>query len=161
MSTKKDGETKTVLKNLLILMLIFYFTMYIICLISAAALGEFNEGGAFNGDMQLFNAGYLPFWHYQCGVGEGDVALAVWLGQVFAQLALLAGIFFIVRSTLHAWDYSVTVSFLHFCLTCIVTQAAPSTWQWWVTLVVTTLLVSLASELMCYFLIDLKEIQKT
>mmetsp|Transcript_33468 Transcript_33468/g.85802 ORF Transcript_33468/g.85802 Transcript_33468/m.85802 type:complete len:162 (-) Transcript_33468:73-558(-) len=160
MSTKQDGETKTVLRNLLILLLIFYFSMYIVCLISAAALGEFGEGGSFSGETGWFNAGYLPFWHSDCGVGEGDLALAVWLGQVLAQVALLAAIFLIVRSTLHAWDYSVTVSFLHFCLTCVVTQSAPATWQWWVTTVVCTLLVSVASELMCYFLIDLREIEK-
>eukprot|EP00281_Chroomonas_sp_CCMP1168_P017682 CAMPEP_0206214874 /NCGR_PEP_ID=MMETSP0047_2-20121206/1897_1 /ASSEMBLY_ACC=CAM_ASM_000192 /TAXON_ID=195065 /ORGANISM="Chroomonas mesostigmatica_cf, Strain CCMP1168" /LENGTH=163 /DNA_ID=CAMNT_0053637137 /DNA_START=21 /DNA_END=509 /DNA_ORIENTATION=+ len=157
MSTKKDDETKTVLRLLLLLLVIFYATSYIVAMVCAAALNLWDHQPA--GDRE-FNAGLIPFWHYEIGVGEGDAALAVWLSQVFPQLTLLAAIFFLVRSTKHAWDYSVTVSLLHFVVTCIVTQDAPVTWQWWVTLVVATLVVSVASELLCYFLHDLKEIEK-
>mmetsp|Transcript_89192 Transcript_89192/g.238144 ORF Transcript_89192/g.238144 Transcript_89192/m.238144 type:complete len:176 (-) Transcript_89192:387-914(-) len=74
---------------------------------------------------------------------------------------LSVAIFIVVRSTKHAWDYSTSLSILHFCITCAVTGTAPTNWAWWVTLIVATLIVSVSSELMCYFLHDLRDIQKT
>mmetsp|Transcript_45873 Transcript_45873/g.96086 ORF Transcript_45873/g.96086 Transcript_45873/m.96086 type:complete len:161 (-) Transcript_45873:164-646(-) len=160
MSTKKDDETKTILKNLLILILIFYLLQYIVCLILAASfnLWSYQPAGDQNGN---FSVGLLPFWHFECGVGQGDVALTSWLSMVLSQLGLTAAIFLIVRSTKHAWDYSCTLSVLHFCVACAATRAFPSNWAWWVTHIIATILVSVSSELMCYFLHDLREIQKT
>ena len=113
---------------------------------------DFNGAG--------FNAGMLPFNHWACGVGESNYGLVVWLGLIFGQLSILLANVVIVRSTLHVWDYAMTVPFIHFILTCIVTQACPSNWQWWVTTVLCTFVVTVVSELVCYFFIDLKEIQK-
>lgn len=53
-----------------------------VCYISAAGLG-------WDSIAQTINMGMLPFWHWECGVGEGNTALAMWIGQVIAQLALL------------------------------------------------------------------------
>ena len=46
---------------------------------SAAALNLYDS----------FNVGLIPFWHFQCGLGEGSIALSMWLSQIFAQAALL------------------------------------------------------------------------
>jgi len=108
-----------------------------------------------------YNPGLLPFWHFECGVGQGEIALTSWLSIVLSQFCLLFLIFKIVASTAHAWDYSVTISFVHFVITCAATRAFPVSWVWWVTVLLSTLAVSIASELMCYFLHDLRDIEKT
>ena len=108
-----------------------------------------------------YNAGLLPFWHFNCGVGQGEVALTSWVSMVVSQACLVLLIFKIVASTSHAWDYAVTISFVHFILTCAATRAFPVNWVWWVTLIVCTGVVSVISELMCYFLHDLRDIEKT
>mmetsp|Transcript_28273 Transcript_28273/g.64040 ORF Transcript_28273/g.64040 Transcript_28273/m.64040 type:complete len:82 (-) Transcript_28273:57-302(-) len=78
--------------------------------------------------------------------------------MAISQLFLIAFIYFIVKSTKHAWDYSVTISFIHFVLTCITTRAFPTSWPWWVTIIIATIIVSVVSELLCYFLHDLRDI---
>jgi hypothetical protein len=50
-----------------------------VALASAGALNLYDS----------FNVGLIPFWHYQCGLGEGSIALSMWLSQVFAQAGLL------------------------------------------------------------------------
>mmetsp|Transcript_24118 Transcript_24118/g.78490 ORF Transcript_24118/g.78490 Transcript_24118/m.78490 type:complete len:171 (-) Transcript_24118:158-670(-) len=167
MTTKTDGETRTILRNLAIIILLFYSVQYIFCMIMAASL----SGGLWkyssyrnhsnHADMSVsdkYSAGLLPFWHFDFGFGQGNIALTAWLTMAISQGFLIAFIYFIVRSTKHAWDYSVTISFIHFVLTCITTRAFPMTWPWWVTIIIATFIVSVVSELLCYFLHDMREI---
>mmetsp|Transcript_17150 Transcript_17150/g.26541 ORF Transcript_17150/g.26541 Transcript_17150/m.26541 type:complete len:162 (+) Transcript_17150:58-543(+) len=160
MSTKQDGETKTILRKLALLIFLFYLLQYGICLICAAAMDTWEYEGEEGKAKDRFSPALLPFWHYDCGLGQGDIALISWLSIAVSQLLLIFLIYFIVRSTKHAWDYSVTLSFFHFIATCAATRDAPTNWVWYVTICVATLVVSVASELMCYFLHDLREIAK-
>mmetsp|Transcript_89199 Transcript_89199/g.238211 ORF Transcript_89199/g.238211 Transcript_89199/m.238211 type:complete len:97 (-) Transcript_89199:531-821(-) len=64
------------------------------------------------------------------GVFQGNVALTSWLSMVISQIGLTVAIFIVVRSTKHAWDYSTSLSILHFCITCAVTGTAPTNWAW-------------------------------
>mmetsp|Transcript_51723 Transcript_51723/g.105289 ORF Transcript_51723/g.105289 Transcript_51723/m.105289 type:complete len:162 (-) Transcript_51723:257-742(-) len=160
MTTKTDGETRTVLRKLAILLVLYYLIQYAVAMILAAAMNSWKYDGNDKTGAERFSAGLLPFWHFDCGFGEGEVALISWLTLVLSQLALIALIFYLVHSTTHAWDYSFTLSFLHFCLSSAATRAAPSNWVWWLTLVLCTIIVSCVSELMCYFLHDLKDIDK-
>mmetsp|Transcript_89196 Transcript_89196/g.238178 ORF Transcript_89196/g.238178 Transcript_89196/m.238178 type:complete len:130 (-) Transcript_89196:531-920(-) len=129
MSTKKDDESLTILKNLAILIFLFYLLQYIVCLILAASfdLWSYQPLGGQNGQ---FSVGVLPFWHYECGIQQGNVALTSWLSMVISQIGLTVAIFIVVRSTKHAWDYSTSLSILHFCITCAVTGTAPTNWAW-------------------------------
>merc|ERR1712216_546890 len=72
MSKVTDGETKTILKKLAVLLLIFYAIQFIVCLSMAAGMGimskENREGLK---SSHKYNAGLLPFWHFNCGVGQG------------------------------------------------------------------------------------------
>jgi hypothetical protein len=118
--------------------------------IAAAAGGIWSDDASTPGLRADYSAALLPFWHYNCGLGEGSVALASWLTLVLSQLLLIGAarashpsarcprlsgspeaglIFFIVRSTNYAWDYAVTVSFVHFILTCLCTLAFPTNWR--------------------------------
>ena len=67
-------------------------------------------------------------------------------------------LFFVVANTGKSWDYSCTVAFTHFVLTCIVTLDFPTNWIWWVTLLGCTFLMSSGGELSIYYLKDMKEI---
>mmetsp|Transcript_17899 Transcript_17899/g.43322 ORF Transcript_17899/g.43322 Transcript_17899/m.43322 type:complete len:160 (+) Transcript_17899:314-793(+) len=159
MTTVHDGETRTVIRKLAILLVLYYLIQYAVSLILAAALNAWDyDGDSDKGDR--YNGGMLPFWHFDCGFGEGDVALISWLSIVISQMALCLLIFKLVQSTTHAWDYSFTLSFLHFCLSSAACRAFPVNWVWWVTLGICTIIVACASELMCYFLHDLKDIEK-
>mmetsp|Transcript_25251 Transcript_25251/g.50651 ORF Transcript_25251/g.50651 Transcript_25251/m.50651 type:complete len:161 (-) Transcript_25251:97-579(-) len=159
MTTVHDGETRTVLRKLGILFVLYYIIQFAVAMILAAALDAWEyDGDSEKGDR--YNGGLLPFWHFDCGFGEGDVALISWLTMVISQLGLLWLIFKLVKSTTHAWDYSFTLSFLHFCLSSAACRALPTNWVWWLTLLLCTAIVACASELMCYFLHDLREIEK-
>mmetsp|Transcript_89199 Transcript_89199/g.238203 ORF Transcript_89199/g.238203 Transcript_89199/m.238203 type:complete len:151 (-) Transcript_89199:517-969(-) len=74
MSTKKDDESLTILKNLAILIFLFYLLQYIVCLILAASfdLWSYQPLGGQNGQ---FSVGVLPFWHYECGIQQVYFAL--------------------------------------------------------------------------------------
>mmetsp|Transcript_89197 Transcript_89197/g.238184 ORF Transcript_89197/g.238184 Transcript_89197/m.238184 type:complete len:171 (-) Transcript_89197:509-1021(-) len=87
MSTKKDDESLTILKNLAILIFLFYLLQYIVCLILAASfdLWSYQPLGGQNGQ---FSVGVLPFWHYECGIQQGNVALTSWLSMVISQIGL-------------------------------------------------------------------------
>lgn len=161
MSTIHDRVSKTIIKNLLLIIFIFYAFQYAVCMVIAAAAGGiWSDDASTPGLRADYSAALLPFWHYNCGLGEGSVALASWLTLVLSQLLLIGLIFFIVRSTNYAWDYAVTVSFVHFILTCLCTLAFPTNWSWWVTLIVSTVVVVLSSTYVTYRLHDLRDIEK-
>ena len=48
-----------------------------------------------------YNAGLLPFWHFNCGVGQGEVALTSWVSMVVSQACLVLLIFKIVANLIH------------------------------------------------------------
>lgn len=61
--------------------------------------------------------------------------------------------------TKQCWDFVATVTFLHWVLTCLVTLSFPLNWVWWVAVLPCGLLMSTGSELCCYYLRDMREIQ--
>ena len=67
-------------------------------------------------------------------------------------------IFFIVQSTRKSWDYALTISFVHWIVCCVVQQAFPVGWVWWVPLAGGTIVVGGFGELLHYKLRDLREI---
>mmetsp|Transcript_31347 Transcript_31347/g.74498 ORF Transcript_31347/g.74498 Transcript_31347/m.74498 type:complete len:186 (-) Transcript_31347:49-606(-) len=184
MSTIHDRVSSTIVKKLLLILFLFYAFQYAVCMVIAAAADIFAydqqaassmaievaaaEGGVVPPEAMLriaarqakYSAGLLPFWHYDCGLGEGNVALASWLTLVLSQLFLIGMIFLVVRSTTHAWDYAVTISFIHFVVSCIATVDGPANWRWWVTLILSTITVVLSSTFMTYRLHDLRDIEK-
>lgn len=68
-------------------------------------------------------------------------------------------VFYIVAVTKQCWDFVATVTFLHWVLTCLVTLSFPLNWVWWVAFLPCGLLMSTGSELCCYYLRDMREIQ--
>lgn len=119
MSKKTDDDTKTILKNLLILLFCWYSLYYLLSVLLVGTLGK----------SQWDFLKTLPFQHVFHGVGVGDIALgsasaytphilASWLALVIILFINIWLIYFIVQSTKNAWDYAITVSFIHWAITC-------------------------------------------
>lgn len=66
----------------------------------------------------------------------------------------------IVKSSNIVWDYVVTTSFVHWILTCAVSQTFPTNWAWWLTFLLLTLGLVVFSELVNYFCYDLRRAAK-
>ncbi len=64
-----------------------------------------------------------------------------------------------VRVTRRTWDYLSTTSITHWVLCCIVNQAFPTNWVWWLTILLATLIVSVAAEFVIYQLRDKRDIE--
>eukprot|EP00771_Trimastix_marina_P003203 gnl/Trimastix_PCT/4417.p1 GENE.gnl/Trimastix_PCT/4417~~gnl/Trimastix_PCT/4417.p1 ORF type:complete len:150 (+),score=16.79 gnl/Trimastix_PCT/4417:79-528(+) len=145
MAKKSDYASKPILIRLLILIPAFYVLSYVIASIFIASLG-------------LPYYGDLPFDHVHFGF-DTTRSLASFLA--FTTTFLLFSILIIVvgRSTKLAWDYAVTISILHFVLSCIVMRAFPLNWIWWLDIALGTFLVVLISELLCYWCIDSRSIK--
>jgi len=102
MGKVSDDDTKTILKNLGILAVLFYALFYIFSAIFTAGLDvKFN--------------GTLPFDWDEFGF-DNHHKLAAWLSFVVTFLAEVFVLFFIVKSTKNSWDYAITISFLHFIM---------------------------------------------
>jgi hypothetical protein len=67
--------------------------------------------------------------------------------------------YLVVKATRKAWDYVLTTSILHFVICCIVNQAFPENWIWWVTLILCNAVLSLVAEITNYYLVDMRDIQ--
>eukprot|EP00200_Dunaliella_tertiolecta_P001440 CAMPEP_0202349856 /NCGR_PEP_ID=MMETSP1126-20121109/7169_1 /ASSEMBLY_ACC=CAM_ASM_000457 /TAXON_ID=3047 /ORGANISM="Dunaliella tertiolecta, Strain CCMP1320" /LENGTH=100 /DNA_ID=CAMNT_0048941727 /DNA_START=646 /DNA_END=948 /DNA_ORIENTATION=- len=89
----------------------------------------------------------------------GGGALGAWLAMVITYVLSLLLAYYVVRATKRTWDYMITTSFIHWVICCLVNQQFPVNWIWWVTLIIATILVSVAAEFAIYFLRDLKEIE--
>ena len=93
--------------------------------------------------------GTLPFEHKTFGKAC-DLGRAALATQVLGFLLLPVVLALIVRSASLAWDYVLTLVFLHLALTCLVTLSWPSNWRWWLSLSCLTLYSVFASEALSY-----------
>mmetsp|Transcript_27754 Transcript_27754/g.70752 ORF Transcript_27754/g.70752 Transcript_27754/m.70752 type:complete len:154 (-) Transcript_27754:889-1350(-) len=150
MATKADNETPTILRKLAVFLVLFYLIYYLdsIILVGAFKAG-WNELGKYP-----FRIRRLEF-----DPGLGGPALGAWLAMVITYTLSLTLAFWVVRVTRKTWDYVITTSVFHFVVCCIVNQAFPVNWIWWVTLIIANIAVSLTSELLIYRLRDLRDIE--
>src|SRR5690349_19930030 len=104
-----DGHTKTILKNLGIIITLFYVTFYLLSLITLAGFKQ-----------NLKHVGIGPFDWKHCGFSDGR-DIAGWLSLVM-NFAIFGSffVFFVARSSSRSWDYVVTLGFLHWILTMII-----------------------------------------
>mmetsp|Transcript_17242 Transcript_17242/g.23821 ORF Transcript_17242/g.23821 Transcript_17242/m.23821 type:complete len:161 (-) Transcript_17242:423-905(-) len=156
MGIVSDDETRVILRKLATCVLWFYILYYLVSLLYVLAFG-------------------LPFTLYVCfpfyfddddfkpllrssDEDDRELPLASWLSCVTTMLLSTILIFFIVKNTRKAWDYATSISMIHFVVCCLVNQAFPLNWIWWVTIIPTTFMLSSLSELSIYYLHDMKEI---
>merc|ERR1719231_1835518 len=157
MGKVSDDDTVVVLKKLAICFPAYYLLYYISAAIYCGALGIFSLDtlpgytvGEYYGKLP-FN--FKLFEDFDFG---NKLAAAAWLSMVTTYVLGVLIIFFIVQSTRKSWDYTVTLTFWHFLISLAVIQGFPVGWVWWVTIVLSTVLMAGAGELLCYFCRDLK-----
>uniref|UniRef100_A0A6U2HSI1 Protein SYS1 homolog n=1 Tax=Chlamydomonas euryale TaxID=1486919 RepID=A0A6U2HSI1_9CHLO len=150
MAKKSDNDSVTIAKKLGIFLLTFYVVYYLMSVIMVGAFGvPWTELGKypFLTEMDVFNP-----------AGAGG-ALGTWLAMVITYLSTLALAFIVIKQTKRTWDYVATTTLIHFVICCLVNLAFPTNWIWWVTLLLAAILVSLASEFVIYYLIEMRDIE--
>lgn len=151
MASRKDFESRTIAKKLACYLPAFYLLYYIICIIMV---------GSFKVDWH--ELGKYPFRIDKdefCPKGYGGAALGAWLAMVITFTVSLGLTMAIVRATQRSWDYVFTTSIVHFVICCIVNQAFPTNWVWWITLLIANLLLAVASEFAIYYAIEGRDIK--
>ncbi|MEW5304450.1 MAG: hypothetical protein WDW38_010394 [Sanguina aurantia] len=150
MGTKADSETKTICRKLAVFLPLFYMLYYLVSIILIGALKVgWQELGRY--PFRISSGEFSPTHSYP--------ALGAWLAMVITYTLSIGLSFCVVKATRKSWDYIATASLLHLILCIAINQAFPVNWVWWVTLLVSIGVLSLASELVTYYLIDLREIK--
>eukprot|EP01137_Pigoraptor_chileana_P013296 Opistho-2@66625 len=144
MGSVRDLESRVIALKLLYLIPSFYAIYFIL---SAVLCGAFR----------LDFDGRMPFDFDNFGFGSRRET-ATWLCMVLTQLLTIALLFVIVRNTGQMWDFVLTLTVLHFTISCIVMQDFPTNWIWWVTIGVSTILVIVFSSLANHYGRDVREI---
>eukprot|EP00030_Apusomonadida_sp_AF-17_P001837 a201936_50.p1 GENE.a201936_50~~a201936_50.p1 ORF type:complete len:177 (-),score=49.39 a201936_50:5-466(-) len=146
MGSVHDNETRVILRRLAILLVSFYALYYIVSTIVLFSL-------------RVPYRATLPFDHVVFGV-KSRPALASFLAMISTYVASVVLMLKIVKSSSNAWDYVVTVSFLHWILTCLVTTRFPTNWVWWLTFLAFTAALTVASEIVNFVFHDLRQSAK-
>ena len=141
-------DTKTILKNLGIIIVLFYVTFYFLSLI---ALAGFKQ--------DLKHVGMGPFDWKHCGFSDGRDT-AGWLSLVL-NFGIFGSffVFIIARTSSRSWDYVVTLGILHWILTMIISTSFPTNWVWWVSIIVVVIISIIISEVSSFCIWDLRDIK--
>ncbi|XP_077455178.1 putative transmembrane protein 244 isoform X2 [Stigmatopora argus] len=133
----KAVDSKIILFNLLLCLLIFYALFYMIGSVCFGAFGLDNFDGRIPFDFKtnledstskyLVNLLSLEFTYFFCGL-------------LFAA---------VVKK--RVWDYAFTVTLLHIFITSLVMLEFPLTWQWWLALGGGLLLMICNGQLIAHF----------
>lgn len=156
MGNIKDKESRVIVRKLLFCFPLFEAIYFAVAAVFFAAFGLFDSedpGKIFAKiPYDIFLRGDVSFSFHN------DCHLVAWLSLVTTYLLGVGIIFWIVRSTAMAWDYTVTLSVFHMITCCIVSGAFPTNWVWWASTTASTCAMAVLGELSCYKLRDLKEI---
>eukprot|EP01048_Picozoa_sp_COSAG05_P023102 COSAG05_NODE_4867_length_1343_cov_1.045820_1_plen_161_part_00 len=145
---KKDKTTRVVLRKLAIITPLYYVIYYAVSAVLCLAFGLFEKSA------EVFWK--LPFDEFLKS-GDNfsfskDKHLAAWLAMVLTYCPCgIAVIFWIIRAHQMAWDYTCTLTLVHFIACCIVAGAFPTSWIWWTTLAGCTVVMAGAGEFACYW----------
>lgn len=143
-----DGYTKTILKNLGIIITLFYVTFYLLCLITLSGF-----------KVNVKHVGMGPFDWKHCGFSDGR-DIAGWLSLVlnFGVFGSFL-VFFVARCSSRSWDYVITLGILHWILTMIVSRSFPTNWIWWVSLIVAVIISTVLAEISSFCIWDMRDIK--
>ncbi|EFJ46786.1 hypothetical protein VOLCADRAFT_92949 [Volvox carteri f. nagariensis] len=87
-----------------------------------------------------------------------DDALGSWLAMMLTYTCCVGLTYGVVGATRKSWDYVVSSSLLHLLLCIIINQAFPVNWIWWLTILLASIILSVVSEVVNYYLRDMREI---
>ncbi len=121
MSKKTDSHTSTILRVWPIILFLFYGWYFIVAAILAAGFKTF--------DMNY--VGSIPFdWRNFDPTGS-DFARCCWAAMVLSIACVVIAVYYVGKSTRMAWDYAISTYIVHWAITCIVSNAFPTSWIWW------------------------------
>ncbi|XP_043973158.1 transmembrane protein 244-like [Gambusia affinis] len=133
----KAVDSKTVLLNLLLCLLIFYSLFY---MIGSVCFGAFR--------LDQFD-GLIPF-DFKTEPAESNSKYLVNLLSLELTY-FCSGILFAAVVKRRVWDYALTVTLLHVIITSLVMLEFPTVWQWWLALVSGLFLMICNGQLIAYF----------
>jgi len=150
MGTRNEDDTKVVLRKLFFCLLAFYVLYYTVSLVLCASFGIFSS-----------ETWKLPFTFeaFESFSFSRKVCAVAWISLASTYALSVGIVYYIVRCTRKAWDYSISVSILHLGLSCLVSLGFPTQWVWWVTMVAGTLVMGGLGELSCYYIRDMRDIE--
>ena len=138
----RSTDSAVMLRRLLLLLLLFYAVSYALSGVLLAAFG-----------LTAHYDGTLPFDHTRFGFGGPSYHLAAWLNLVLSYALSLLWMVFVVRDARQAWDYAVSLSIIHWALSCAVMTSFPVNWVWWVTMLGCTLFLWFIGEILVHLFI--------
>ncbi|MEQ2290216.1 hypothetical protein AMECASPLE_001174 [Ameca splendens] len=133
----KAVDSKTVLSNLLLCLLIFYSLFY---MIGSVCFGAFR--------LDRFD-GLIPF-DFKTEPAESNSKYLVNLLSLELTY-FCSGILFAAVVRRRVWDYALTVTLLHVIITSLVMLEFPTVWQWWLALGSGLFLMICNGQLIAYF----------
>ncbi|GLI63645.1 hypothetical protein VaNZ11_006643 [Volvox africanus] len=149
MASKTDWETKTIFKKLILYLLGYYIVYYVWSIILVGALHvDWHQLGKY--PFRIQRSEFSPH--------RRDDALGAWLAMVLTYICCMGLTYGVVKATRKSWDYVVTSSVLHLLLCIIINQAFPVNWIWWLTILLASFILSVVSEVVNYYLRDMREI---
>ncbi|KAM8870859.1 putative transmembrane protein 244 isoform 1-T2 [Spinachia spinachia] len=133
----KVVDSKTVLSNLLLCLVIFYSLFY---MIGSVCFGAFR--------LDHFD-GLIPF-DFKTKLAESNSKYLVNLLSLELTY-FCSGLFFAAVVKRRVWDYALTVTLLHVMITSLVMWEFPTVWQWWLALGSGLFLMICNGQLIAYF----------
>ncbi|CAJ1062207.1 transmembrane protein 244 [Xyrichtys novacula] len=130
-------DSKTVLFNLLLCLLIFYSLFY---MIGSVCFGAFR--------LDSFD-GLIPF-DFKTEPAESNSKYLVNLLSLELTY-FCSGLLFAAVVRRRVWDYALTVTLLHVMITSLVMLEFPMVWQWWLALGSGLFLMICNGQLIAYF----------
>ncbi|XP_024124055.1 transmembrane protein 244 isoform X1 [Oryzias melastigma] len=131
-------DSKTVLFNLLLCLLIFYSLFY---MIGSVCFGAFR--------LNHFD-GLIPFDFKTEPADSNSKYLVNLLSLELTYFC--SGLFFAAVVKKQVWDYALTVTLLHIIITSLVMLEVPMVWQWWLALGSGLFLMICNGQLISYFM---------
>ena len=150
-----DDDTLVVLRKLAISLPSLYLSFYAVALVALLA--------AFSGGIDDHTTAWadMPFVHEPEKFGEASRLAACALASQLAVWVVVGPLllYYVVDSTRKCWDYAATFAFVHFVLTCAMTQAFPTNYRWWLVTMLGGLWTSSVGEFATYRLKDMRDIE--
>ncbi|MEQ2246667.1 hypothetical protein ILYODFUR_001741 [Ilyodon furcidens] len=164
----KAVDSKTVLSNLLLCLLIFYSLFYMIGSVCFGAFRLDRFDGLIPFDFKTepaeSNSKYLGEHVTQSQCGQQHQLLASYRQCYFVTFLspsvnllsleltyFCSGILFAAVVRRRVWDYALTVTLLHVIITSLVMLEFPTVWQWWLALGSGLFLMICNGQLIAYF----------
>ncbi|XP_064625755.1 putative transmembrane protein 244 [Lineus longissimus] len=143
------AETSLVIfVNLLKCLFAFYSLYYIVSSICYGAFRLHN----FDGKIPFNFAAWVDYSKCCQSYSKEQIVNVISMEVTF----FLTSWAFVIFLRTRFWDYAITVTSIHFTMSCIVMLDFPLNWSWWASLVIGMLMMMTIGEVFCYLCYELR-----